>query len=45
MAFNWRSLDVPHGIGRRLSADERTKLTETLNEFVWQDLCGFEPEA
>jgi hypothetical protein len=37
-------LDVPpHGIGHKLTADERAALTQALNEFVWRELCGFGP--
>ena len=35
-------LDVPpHGIGHKLTAEERAKLAQALNEFIWQDVCGF----
>jgi hypothetical protein len=37
-------LDVPpHGIGHKLTAEERAKLAQALNEFIWQDVCGFGP--
>ena len=37
-------LDVPpHGIGHKLTPEERAKLAQALNEFIWQDVCGFGP--
>jgi hypothetical protein len=36
--------DIPHGFGRKLTHAERAKLERALNEFIWQDVCGLDPD-